>query len=206
MSTDLVLIGAGGHGKVVLDAIQVCGMSALVFDRDPLKTGKRLLREEILLFSFEEVSESDSVHIAIGDNETRCDLATQIKSVTGKLASVVHPSAVVSETAEIDTGVFVAARAILGPNTSVGVGSIINHGAVVDHDCSIGLYSHVAPGAILGGGVSVGDGVLIGSGAVVLPGKRIGDRACIGSGAVVTKDVPAGQTLTGSPAKPNQLC
>ena len=202
MSTDLVLIGAGGHAKVVLDTIYLCGKTARVLDRDPLKVGEKILRDEVLLFSLQRISKSDHIHIAIGDNETRCLLASQLSFVSGGFASIVHPLAVVSESAKISEGVFVAARALLGPNASVGQGSIVNHGTIIDHDCSIGCYSHVAPGSVLGGGVSVGDSVLVGSGAVVLPGKRIGDRARIGSGAVVTRDVSGGQTLIGHPARP----
>lgn len=139
------------------------------------------------------------VHLAIGKNSLRMEIANALSSIQEWL-TIIHPRSIISQRAKIGDGVFVAAGAIISTDAEVASGTIINHGAVVDHDVSIGFCSHIAPNATLGGAVKIGSGVLIGSGAVILPGIRIGNGATIGSGAVVVRDVDANTTVKGVPA------
>lgn len=191
------IYGAGGHGKVVLDAMQVAHADCAGFVDDKEISnwaGLRALKISDLL-----LDSSVFFHLAIGNCKVRETIVVQLNNA--KYFSVIHPSAVIAKTAQIGLGVFSAAQSIIAPDAKIGSHCIINHAAVVDHDCFVGDYTHIAPQSSLGGGVKVGKGVLIGAGAVVLPGITIADYAVIGAGAVVTKNVASGTTVAGNPAK-----
>lgn len=144
----------------------------------------------------------DHVHVAIGENGVRARLAERLLALGRRLVTIIHPKAVLSASARIEPGVFVAAGAVIGPGASIGECAIINHGCVVDHDCMIARFVHVAPNATLGGGARIGPRALVGAGAVVLPGVTVGSGAIVGAGAVVTRAVPDGVIVTGAPARP----
>jgi sugar O-acyltransferase (sialic acid O-acetyltransferase NeuD family) len=191
------IYGAGGHGKVVLDAMQVAHIDCTGFVDD--KEVSNWAGLSVLKLSDLVLENSMYFHLAIGNNKTRENIVAQLKNAN--FFSVTHPSAVIARTAQIGLGTFLAAQSVVAPDAKIGSHCIINHAAVVDHDCVVGDYTHIAPQCILGGGVKVGKGVLIGTGAVVLPGITIADYAVIGAGAVVTKYVAAGMTVVGNPAK-----
>ena len=199
----LVLIGGGGHAKVVLDAYRLGHLDVHieVHDDDPAKHGEACLGIPIGTPIGPLDAYRCACHVAIGHNETRRRIGVALAGAGSTLVSVVHPRAIVSADSEVGAGAFVAAGAVIAPASRLGVGAIVNHLAIVDHDCVVGDWCHIAPGAVLGGGVTVGSDCLLGSGAVVLPGVTIGDRAVIGAGAVVTRDVAPGATVAGSPAK-----
>lgn len=197
------LIGTGGHGKVVLDALLAGGVTldaVVARDGDTGRQGQSWLGLEIAGPDICEALASKAVHVAIGNGATRQRLTERAMPLGARLETVTHPSASVSALAGIGAGSFVGAGAVVGPEAHIGKGVIVNHGAVVDHDCRVGDFAHLAPNSTLGGGVSVGARTLIGAGAVVLPGRTIGDDVTIGAGAVVTRDVASGQTWTGVPA------
>lgn len=199
----LLLVGAGGHAKVVYDALLAIKefVRIEIRDDDPNSAKDGLLGSPVLIPIGDPSGWSAHVHIAIGDNQVRRQLGEAALAAAKKLYTVSHPSALVSQHAEIGAGAFVAAAAIVAPSARVGAGAIVNHGAIVDHDCDVGAWAHIAPNAVLGGDVRVGRGCLIGSSAVLLPGVRVGDWAIVGSGAVVTADVEAKETVVGVPAK-----
>ena len=197
------LIGTGGHGKVVLDALLAGGVTldaVVARDGDTGRQGQSWLGLEIAGPDICEALAGKAVHVAIGNGATRQRLTERAMPLGARLETVTHPSASVSALAGIGAGSFVGAGAVVGPEAHIGKGVIVNHGAVVDHDCRVGDFAHLAPNSTLGGGVSVGARTLIGAGAVVLPGRTIGDDVTIGAGAVVTRDVASGQTWTGVPA------
>ena len=200
----IVLFGAGGHAKVVFDALQACVddlSGLLVVDENPDLRGKDFLGLPVAAGDVWEGLAKFRFHVAIGRNDVRRAVSERLSGSGGIAMSVVHPKALVSGLARTDTGVFLAAGCILAPDSSVARGVIVNHGAVVDHDCTVGAYSHIAPNVTLGGNVHVGAGVLVGAGAVILPGVSVGDGAIVGAGAVVTHDVPSFATVVGVPGR-----
>lgn len=205
MPTKLVyLIGAGGHGKVVLDALlSTDGRAYDVRVRDGAHKlqGQSLLGYPIEVPATSEEMEGQLFHLAIGNCQARRQLFAALRGMRALALSVVHASSQVSRFARVGDGSFLAAQSVVAAAASIGHSVIINHGAVVDHDCVVGDFSHIAPNAALGGGVIVGSGVLVGAGANVLPGLSIGDEAVIGAGAVVTANVNAGETWVGVPAR-----
>ena len=203
MLTELLLIGAGGHAKVVIEAVLATNKSCRIVlaDQDKTKVGKSLLGNIPInyLSNWEKLPEH--CHVAIGDNKGRKQLNLIAQEQGKQLFAVVHPDSCVSPCANIGDGAFVAAKVVIAAEAEIGEGCIINHGAIIDHDCCIGSFSHVAPNATLSGGVKVGQGCLIGAGAVILPEVAIGDHVIIGAGSVVTSDVPNGQIIVGSPGR-----
>jgi len=198
---EYVILGSGGHAMVVLDACQCAYPDANleVRDDDPAKANAILLGVAIRTPIAPALGRR--CHAAVGDNAVRRRLGEAVLQAGGILAPVVHPAALVSRHAAIESGAFIAAAAVVAPQARIGRGAIVNHGAVVDHDCEVGAWTHIAPGAVLGGAASVGEGCLIGSGAVLMPGVRVAVGATIGSGAVVTRDVAAGAVVTGVPGR-----
>lgn len=198
MPTDLTIIGAGGHGKVVIDALMDMGIENItIADSDVSLAGSYLLEKPICLL--EEDIVASSFHVAVGLNDIRSKLYENYKHY--KYETIVSSYAKVSRHASILDGVFVAAGAVIGPSSVLGRGVIVNHGAIVDHDCCVEEFCHIAPNATLLGGVSIGKRVLVGSGSVVLPGVVIEDDVIIGAGSVVTKNVKQGMTVAGNPAR-----
>ena len=192
------IYGAGGHGKVVFDAMQLAGLSCdgFIDDNDEGATWMGLSAQA---FSGLSVNGEFSLHLAIGNGKVR-------ESIVNKLGiasffSVFHPDASIAQTGVIGLGTLIAAQAVVAPSAQIGHHCIINHSSVVDHDCIVGDFSHIAPQSSLGGASKIGKGVLVGAGAVIMPGIAVGDYAIVGAGAIVTKNVPAGVVVIGNPAK-----
>ena len=191
------IYGAGGHGKVVWDAMQKSNLKCEGFIDDQVL--KEWMNLPVFASSFLNDLSNIELHIAIGNCKAREEVVNKFQNL--KFVSICHPNAIISSRAKIEAGTFLAAGAIIGPDTKVGKHSIINHHAVIDHDCSVGDFCHIAPHVSLGGGVEVGQGVLIGAGAIVLPGMKIADYATVGAGSIVTNDIASGVTVVGSPAR-----
>ncbi len=200
------IFGAGGHGKVVYDALLSGQPNRLVhvYDDAPERAGQTWLNTTIQRFDPNNSAQPSHAHIAIGSNQTRCDRTRLWLEHGGTNFSVFHPDAIIANSANIKTGAFIAARSIIGPDAKIAEGVIINHAAIIDHDCQISAWAHIAPNATLGGGVHIGTHCLIGATATILPGCQIGDGATIGAGAVVTHNIAAGNTVIGCPARPIQ--
>lgn len=199
MSNTLIILGAGGHGRVAADAALASDEWAAVgfVDNTPGLAGTRIIGLPVLAATVEGLADAAwaeaAVHVAIGDNATRRRVSETLAAQNHPLATIRHPSAVISPFARIEAGASVMAGAIIQPGAEIGEGAIINTGARIDHDCRIGTYAHISPGAVLAGNVSVGTGSWIGTGVAVRNGITIGDRLIIGVGAVVVAD------LSGSP-------
>lgn len=202
MHTDpLIIIGAGGHSKVVVDAIECAQLNYTLqlCDDSPALLGTEIMGLSIQKIPISLEASTDFTHIAIGNNRVRKLFGEKLSPAL--FMTIIHPTAVISRHAHMSNGIFIAAQATLAPYCHIGKGCIINHGAIIDHDVSIGAYSHIAPNATLGGQVSIGEGVLIGANATILPGIQIGNGAIVGAGSVVTKHVADNTTVKGVPAR-----
>ena len=199
MSLPVVIIGAGGHGGVVLDVLRAIGASAVAFaDSNPALRGANVLGIPVIggdnaVF---EGYPPDSMMLANGvgghdSTDARRSVFERFSDRGYRFMTLRHPSAIVSPSATVGDGVQVMAGAVLQPAAEIGPNTIINTRSSIDHDCKIGSHVHIAPGAILSGGVNVADGAHLGAGCVVIQGIRIGERAFVAAGAVVVRDVPA---------------
>lgn len=197
-----VIYGAGGHGKVVLDAALSAGTSVRwVVDRQP--KASRLLGVAVVGDDFPEWLNLASFRfvVAIGENGPRARVFHELQDRGGQPVNVIHPRSTLSASVKLGLGVVVFAGAVINPEAVIGDNCIINTSASVDHDCILGDHVHLCPGVHLAGGVRVGAGTMVGIGAVVLPGVKIGCGCSVGAGAVVTKDLPDGVTAYGVPAR-----
>lgn len=204
----VIVIGAGGHARVLLDVLERCGVAvAGLTDADAGKHGKllagvRILGGDQVLDKYPPAS--IMLVNAMGSTESmtlRQKVYERLKSGGYRFLTLVHPSAVVAVDVLLGEGVQVMAGAIIQPGVKIGANSILNTGARVDHDCLIGEHVHLSPGVILSGTVKVGDGTHVGTAAVVVQGLRIGRGCLVAAGAVVTKHVADGKRVAGVPAR-----
>ena len=204
----MVIIGAGGHGKVVLDILRAAGQHKPVgfLDADPALTDSYVCGVPVLgsinAIATLRRQRIRRALIAIGDNRTRLHYAALLAEQGIELVNAIHPTAFVSPTAILGKNVVVAARAAVGTEARLGDSVIVNTSAVVDHECDIGDGAHVCPAAALAGRVRVGRGAFIGAGARVIQCRAVGDYATVGAGAVVIRDVSNEATVVGVPARP----
>lgn len=202
----LVLLGAGGHAKVVLEAVRARtpDRAVIIVDDDPAAAGRSVLDLPVsgdrrwLLAN----APGAKVALGIGDNGARADLLHWLTANGFEAEAVVHPSAIVGATAQIGAGAFLAAGSIVIADAKIGAGAIVNTGASVDHDCVVGAGAHLGPGVRLCGNVTVGALALVGVGTAVRPGVSIGANVVIGAGSAVVGDLPADGIYAGCPARP----
>ena len=190
----MILYGASGHGKVIIDILEANNTPIdYIVDDNPQVN-------EVLGYEVRRNTGSyDEAIISIGSAEIRRKIVESID--VKKYPVAMHPTAVVSPRAKIGEGTVVMQGAIIQTCVEIGKHCIINTGASVDHECRIGDYVHIAPHATLSGDVEVGDGTWVGAGSVVKQCIRIGRNCMIGAGAIVVKDVPDGVTIIGVPGK-----
>jgi UDP-perosamine 4-acetyltransferase len=205
---ETLIIGAGGHGKVVLDILRAGGRYRPVgfIDADPKLANTNVGGLPVfggihLLNKIRQQHRLRAAIIAIGDNRARCGYVKTMDDLEMELINAVHPAASVSSSALVGRNVVVAAKAVICTEAEIADLAIINTAAVVDHECRIGHAAHICPGANLAGRVRIGASAFVGLGANIIQCLTIGENATIGAGAVVLRDVPAGVTVAGVPAR-----
>jgi len=200
----VLILGAGGHAKVVADILRASGIRVIGFlDDDPVTWQQQRLNLPVLgpIDSFENHA-PDGLALGVGSNHGRQTIVERLGTHAEQLwHNAIHPSAVVAPSVRLGRGVVVAAGAIINPDSTIGDYAIVNTAASVDHDCLVGDFAHIAPASCLTGGVRIGEGTLVGAGSTITPYRSVGAWSVIGAGAVVTQDIPSDITAVGVPAR-----
>ena len=205
MKRRIVLFGAGGHAKVVLDALEASGKAPeRIYDDNRSLWGTSCQGCKVVggireLYTLDR--EQYSVVIAIARNDVRSRLAGELAAKGIALVGVRHPSAVISKHADVAETAHVMAGVVVNPNAQVDDHAVLNTGSIIEHDCRIGRFAHIGPGARLAGAVKVMEGAFVCTGASIIPFCEIGAWATVGAGAAVTINVPSGVTVAGVPAR-----
>jgi sugar O-acyltransferase (sialic acid O-acetyltransferase NeuD family) len=207
MDQGLVIVGAGGHGRVVAEVAAAAGRRVLGFVDAAITVGTPVnglpvLAAEVDGLLADHPPASTQVFVAIGDNLRRSQVAAHATTLGYAAPILVHPQAVVSPTATLAHGTVVMAGVVINANASVGALCIVNTGATLDHDNELADGVQICPGVHAAGAVRFGRGAFVGTGASIVPGVRIGVDARVGAGAVVTRDVADRTTVVGNPARP----
>jgi len=204
----VVMIGAGGHAKVVIELIRAQGHYEVVGCTDSHPEPREVVGVPIL--------GSDDVlpnlyaqgvrhcFVALGDNALRRKVAARVTSLGFQLINAISPKASISPTVRLGRGIAVMAGAVINADATVGDLAIVNTRAAIDHDCQIGEAAHVAPRAALAGGVRVGSLAFVGAGATIVRGASVGESTVIGAGATVISNLGPNLVAVGVPAKPLQ--
>lgn len=204
---DTLIIGAGGHGKVVLDILlagrkfnPIAFLDADPSLRDSSVAGLPVLGSINLLPRLLSKKLRTAI-IAIGDNRTRLSCADAVRHHGVELINAIHPDSYIAPSAKLGTNIVVAAGACIATEAVIGDSCIINTNAVVEHECVLAEGVHLCPGALLAGRVNVEPSAFIGLGAKIIQCLTVGASSTIGAGAVVICDIPAGLTAVGVPAR-----
>jgi sugar O-acyltransferase (sialic acid O-acetyltransferase NeuD family) len=201
-SSHLLIIGTGGQGKVVLDCAEKY-YNKITFMTNDSNT-KKIENYPILFekdINFEYILKNfDGVIVAIGNNNARLNLSLKYISQGIKLATIVHPTAVVSKYAIIGEGTVIFANAVVNSSARIGRACIINTGAIIEHDCILEDGVHISPNAAMGGTVNIGKKTWICLGSNIANNIKIGENVIVGAGSVVLNDVSDNVLVAGIPA------
>ena len=201
------IYGAGGHARVVAEAVAGAGRYRPVAAVTDLADQAGATLDGLPVLHASEALETmrgrgvAAAIVAIGQAGARASIAERLRQAGFTLISAIHPRACVSPSATISPGCLVGAGGIVHAGTVLGEGAIVNTGAIVEHDCTVGAFAHIAPGAVIGGHARIGEASWIGIGATVKDRIAIGDRTMIGAGSVVVRDMPADALAYGNPAR-----
>ena len=198
----VAIIGYSGHAYVIIDVLLNAGrlVTAYCDAEEKLKNPyhlKYLGKESDVI---KELTKYD-YFTCIGHNGIREKVYNQMKEFLGSPINAIHPTAVISQSVQLEDGIMIAANATINPLSEIGKGVICNTSCSIDHECIIDDFAHIAPGAVLCGNVKVGKGSFVGANAVIRQGITIGNNVMIGAGAVVVKDIPDNVTVVGNPQK-----
>lgn len=204
---DIIVVAAGGHGRVLMDALLASGARIRGLVDPALVAGSSVMNTVVLggdeVLDRLEPSQCWLVN-GLGANPStvaRANMHRRLVARGFRFVTVIHPSAVVGRESMLGEGCQIMARAVVQCGARIGRNVVVNTAASLDHDAIVGDDAFIAPGAILCGNVQVGEGAFVGAGAILLPGVRLGAGAVIAAGALVRSDVPAGKVYAGVPAR-----
>lgn len=203
-----IILGCGGHGRVVLDILTNAGQEEVVgfVDSNPEMVGRRVDGIKVLgqpddLPDIRRDLNIRRAVVAIGDNGARRALADRLDALDFDLINAIHPSANIAHNASLGRNLVIAAGALVCAHCQIGDSVILNTGCIVDHEALIGTATHICPGARLAGRVTVESGAFVGIGATIIQSIRVGYEAVVAAGAVVIRDVAPMSTVVGVPAE-----
>src|SRR3989339_1257695 len=199
---NIILIGAGGHCKVIIDAIsrgKKFRIAGIIDTKD--KIGEKVLSIPVigtdadLAAIYKKGVKNCFISVgSVGDSSLRQKLYRKASEIGFAFPNIISKNSIVSKHASMGCGNFIAPGAIVNAGSVIGNNCIINTGAIVEHDCVIGDFAHIAPGAILSGGDKIGNFAHIGNGASVKQYTTIGSNSIIGTGCIVTKNIGSNTT------------
>ncbi|MCF6457521.1 NeuD/PglB/VioB family sugar acetyltransferase [Pseudoalteromonas sp. MMG024] len=199
----LYVVGAGGHGLQCAETAELLGYSVVFLD-DRKSEMNGLIEKwtiESTVDTIPELKKQSHFFVAIGCNKTRQNITELILNCNGNLVTLQHPSAIVSDNATIESGVFIAQGAIVNPFAKVACGAIINTGAIIEHECKVGAYSHASPSSVMLGNSVLERCAWLGAKAVLFPGKTVKEYTTIGANSLVNRDTKSNTVYIGSPAR-----
>ena len=203
----LIIIGCGGHGRVVWDIAETTGRFDVIAILDDAYSALEWQNEGVWHGPIAYASEllnsraAGQIIIAIGTNATRRDIADRLGLPVDRYAQVIHPGAHISRLSSIAPGTVIMPGAVVNAGAQIGAHAIVNSGAVVEHDAIIGAYAHLSPQAAVAGSVSVGEGTHLGIGSCTIPSVMIGAWSVLGAGATAVRNIPSYVVAAGVPAK-----
>lgn len=203
MSKNILVIGAGGHAKSVIDALISCG------EYKKIAVLEDFGAEEVLSFKVigkvsdasKFLDEYENAVVAVGNNQFRLKTINELKQIGFKLPVIKHKTAYLSSFSTVGEGSVLLANSVINAGAEIGRGVIINSSVTVEHDCEISDGVHLSPNSVLCGAVSVGSETWIGAGATVIDHINIGRNSVVGAGSVVIRDINDSVTAYGNPAK-----
>lgn len=203
---NLIMLGAGGHAKVLLDLARACGYRVMgVCDPQLVREGQSTWRDVNVLGGDDALMGVDPATVGLINglgqlvgNHARTAIYDRVAKMGYRFPALVHPTAWIAPSVELSDGVQIMAGAIVQADCRIGKNTVINTGAQVDHDCRIGDHVHIAPGAVLCGAVWIGSGAFVGAGATVLPGLHMEANAVLGAGLTLRHALSHGQVFTGN--------
>ncbi len=204
----IILLGAGGHAKVLLDMILEQDMNIIgIFDNSTAQLGGGVFKipvigtdDDIKNYSPEKIELINGIG-SVGVMNLRCKIFNKFKSLGYSFRHVIHKNSIISSRVKISEGVQIMAGAVINAGSAIGENSIINTKTSIDHDCKIGSHVHIAPGCTLSGNVKIGEKSHIGTGSSIIQGISIGKNVLIGAGSVVVNDIPDNVKVYGVPAR-----
>ncbi len=200
-NSKLMIIGAGGHGRVVRDTASLCGYSEISFLDDRLVDETCKVNICGGISDYAQYLSDHDFFVAIGDGTARRKIFTMLSQAGASIAVLIHPSASIGGDVTVGRGSVVMAGAVITNSAVIGEGVIVNTCASVDHDCTLGDFVHISVGAHLCGSVNVGQDVFIGAGSTVINNIDICPSAVLGAGSVVVKSITEAGTYIGVPAR-----
>ena len=199
MTKSVIIIGKGGHAKVLTDLLQlltrqIIGYTATKYSKEEEFCGIKCLGNDSVIEDYapENIQLVNAV-AAMPETKTRREIGERMRNKGYQFATLIHPSAVVAKSVIIEEGAQIMAGSVIQSGTTIGIDSIINTNASIDHDCSIGRCVHIAPGVTMSGNVVVDDYAHIGTGTSIIQGIKIGKTSIIAAGSVVYTDIVENQ-------------